>query len=231
MFSHFKPAVLCKEILGVPVRVSARARQMSLSVDPRRGDVVLTLPRRASERSAARFIESRQQWIENCRAEMQGHHVLRHGGTVAVAGNVYTIVHRAGRGVTRFDGDTIVVHGMEEHVARRLKDFLKVEAKEILHRCLQAKLERLECSFNGMRVIDPKSRWGSCSPEGVVMFSWRLVLTPPHVLDYVVAHEAAHRIHMNHSRRFWKLCYDLSDDAEGARAWLKTHGRAVMGMR
>ena len=80
-------------------------------------------------------------------------------------------------------------------------------------------------------MIDPKTRWGSCAPDGSMMFSWRLILAPPDVLDYVVAHEVAHRIHMNHSPKFWALCASLTADAGEAKRWLKKNGHALMAYR
>jgi predicted metal-dependent hydrolase len=125
----------------------------------------------------------------------------------------------------------LIVHGRPEHMSRRIKDFLKEKAREVLEDIAGEKLSDINQKPAGVRVIDPKTRWGSCSPDGRMMFSWRLILAPPEVLDYVVAHEVAHRIHMNHSRKFWALCASLTGDAGTSRRWLRTHGSALMAYR
>ncbi|HEY8013860.1 MAG TPA: M48 family metallopeptidase, partial [Dongiaceae bacterium] len=73
-------------------------------------------------------------------------------------------------------------------------------------------------------VRDPRSRWGSCSPDGVLNFSWRLILAPRFVMDYVVAHEVAHLRELNHGPRFWRLAETLCPDMDRARDWLAIYG-------
>ncbi len=219
------------EIMGIPVRYHARAKNISLRVDARLGDVVLTLPKGASEGAAIRFINSQQKWIEKNRKEAQNKVLFADGERVFVNGIGYTIVHIEGRGVSRFEDDKLIVHGRAEHLARRTKDFLKKQAKELLADIVSVKAEEIDVSVSKVRVIDPKSRWGSCSPERVVMFSWRLILTPPPVMDYVVAHEVAHLVHLNHSKSFWKLCKSLAINAEDSRRWLRANGTEIMGYR
>jgi len=194
------------EVSGVRIRPSVRARRMALRVDVKSGEVVLTWPRGTSETKARRFIEENRRWIDQHRKKIQLPPVFVHGGKISVHGRMAEIMHKAGRGVTRFEGNHLVVHGREEHISRRIRDFLKERAREALTQAVEAKMTDIGKKIAAIRVIDPKTRWGSCSPDGSVMFSWRLILTPPEVLDYVVAHEVAHCIHMNHSRKFWALC-------------------------
>jgi predicted metal-dependent hydrolase len=136
----------------------------------------------------------------------------------------------AGEGWGEGDG-TLVIYSRPEHLSRRIKDFLKEKAREVLLEATAAKLTDLSLKMTEVRIIDPKTRWGSCSPDGRMMFSWRLILAPPEVLDYVVAHEVAHRIHMNHSRKFWALCASLTTDAGASRRWLRKNGNALMAYR
>jgi predicted metal-dependent hydrolase len=223
-----KAATPPPEISGIPVRVSSRARRMSLRVDTKTGDVVFVWARRTTPEKAARFIEDNRRWIELRRAEKIERHPVADGMTLDVLGVRYTVHHAGGRGLARFDGDRIVVHGSSEHMERRLKDFLKKTAQEILTEKSTEKSFLLGLSPPPVRVIDPKTRWGSCGADGKLMYSWRLILTPPDVLDYVVAHEVAHRVHMNHSRRFWALCLSLCDNGVASRRWLKKNGQNVM---
>ncbi len=231
MFKVFKTDPEVKEIMGIPVRVHARAKNISLRVDSKLGDIVLTMPKGISEQSAVRFINSQKKWIEKNRKEAIAINLFSDGERVFINGIGYTITHIEGRGVSRFEDDKLIVHGREEYIQRRTKDFLKKQAKEILTDIVIEKTSIIDVKASKVRVIDPRSRWGSCSPEKVLMFSWRLILTPPEVMDYVVAHEVAHLVHMNHSKSFWKLCKSLTRDAEGSRRWLRANGTEIMGYR
>ncbi len=225
---HFRKKPIPVEISGVRVRVSIRAKRLALRIDARAGDVVLTWPRSGSIRAAERFIEENKSWINARRQKILPLQIFAPGQKISVQGKDYEIVQKTGRGVTRFEGNHLAVHGRPEHLSRRIRDFLKEEARDILKKLSIEKLCRLGRAPAGIRVIDPKTRWGSCSPDGGLMFSWRLILAPPDVLDYVVAHEVAHCIHMNHGKKFWALCASLTKDAAAARRWLKTHGAVLM---
>lgn len=226
-----KPIQAPAEISGVRVRPSVRARRMALRVDIKSGDIVLTWPRGASESAAQRFIDENRPWIESRRQKMPQPQPFVHGQKLPIYGEECTITHQTGRGVTRLEDKNLVVHGKPEHMSRRIRDFLKETARQLLEDRTAEKLEKIGRVPAAIRVIDPKTRWGSCSPDGTMMFSWRLILAPPDVLDYVVAHEVAHCIHMNHGKKFWALCASLTEDAAASRRWLKTHGAAVMAYR
>jgi predicted metal-dependent hydrolase len=216
------------EIAGIRVKTHARARRLCLRVDMKKGDIVLTWPRGASERSALRFIEEHRDWIEKRRRETPAPRHFAEGHALSVCGRDVMIVRKPGRGVTALSAGELTVHARPEHLHRRVKDFLKETARAVLEEAAVQKQETLGLKPKPIRVADPKSRWGSCAPDGRMMFSWRLILAPPEVLDYVVAHEVAHRIHMNHSRKFWTLCAELADDSTAARRWLKKHGADIM---
>lgn len=219
------------EIGGLRVRPSTRARRMGLRVDARLGEVVFTWPvkSRITAEKALRFIEQNRGWIEKHRKAAAPAQVFAAGLQLAIAGRNVTITPVAGRGVTRLEGDALLVHGAPEHLARRVKDFLKTEAARYLQRLTDDKSAALGLKPVAIRIADPRSRWGSCTPDGRIMYSWRLILAPPGVMDYVAAHEVAHRIHLNHGRKFWALCDDLAADMSGSRHWLKTEGRQLMG--
>lgn len=226
-----RPIEAPDQVGGVRVKASQRARRMALRVDVKAGDIVLTWPRGASEHSAARFIEQNRQWIEQHRRKLPQPKAFVEGEIISVHGQEYKIVRREGRGLTFLAAGHLIVHGRPEHMSRRIKDFLKEKAREVLEDVAAEKLSDINQKAAGVRVIDPKTRWGSCSPDGRMMFSWRLILAPPEVLDYVVAHEVAHRVHMNHSRKFWALCASLTGDAGASRRWLRAHGSTLMAYR
>jgi predicted metal-dependent hydrolase len=221
------------EIAGVPVRVSARARRMALRQETRTGRVVLTLPQRktwtARAESAARlFIEQNRDWIARHERPARASPPPAPGQSLAVLGRDYLLRHQPGRGLDRIGDGEIVVTGDIAHFSRRLKDVLKRHAGEVLTARTHEKSAQLGLPPRDVRLRDPASRWGSCGPDGRIMYSWRLVLTPEWVMDYVVAHEVAHRVHMDHSRAFWRLCLGLTARGGEARRWLARHGAEVM---
>jgi len=226
-----KPIQVPSEIGGVRVRASMRARRMALRVDIKSGDIVLTWPRGASESMALRFIEENSRWIETRRRRLPPPQYFVPGKQISIYGEACLIAHREGRGITRIEEKNLIVHGRPEHLSRRVRDFLKKTAMMILEDKAAQKLEQIGRGPADIRVIDPKTRWGSCSHDGALMFSWRLILAPPSVLDYVVAHEVAHCLHMNHGKKFWALCASLTENAAVARRWLRTHGGTMMAYR
>jgi predicted metal-dependent hydrolase len=116
------------------------------------------------------------------------------------------------------------VAGEAPHIHRRVRDFLQREAQRDLEAASRRVAEMLGVAIKRVSVRDQASRWGSCSSTGVLSYSWRLILAPPHVLDYLAVHEVAHLVEMNHSPRFWRLVDRLCPDAERAKVWLDVYG-------
>jgi hypothetical protein len=127
------------------------------------------------------------------------------------------------RGVWVEDG-VIHVCGQPEHFARRVGDWLKREARREIGRRAESMAAIVGKPIRRIRLTDPRSRWGSCNSRGTLAFSWRLVLAPADVLGYVVAHEVAHLVELNHSPAFWRVVGSLTAEAGAARSWLKRHG-------
>ena len=112
-------------------------------------------------------------------------------------------------------------------MARRVQDFLEAEASRDFAAAVKRHTTALGVPAKRITVRDTKSRWGSCSANGALNFSWRLIMAPPFVLDYLAAHEVAHLRELNHSHRFWKLTHQLCPRTEEAEEWLKTYGSAL----
>ena len=126
------------------------------------------------------------------------------------------------------DGPALHVPGERAHQPRRLYDWLKSEALADLNRQSIFHAERLGVTVKQVRLRSQSSRWGSCSSTGNINYNWRLILAPPHVLDYVAAHEVAHLVEMNHSDAFWATVTRTLPDMQRGKAWLKAHGRELM---
>lgn len=208
----------------VTVRRSPLAQAMSLRVDAERG-IVLVLPPRARQADALRFLHSHTVWLAERLQRLPQTLPLADGAHVPLLGRDHLIRHRPDtrRGVWTEDGE-IHVSGQADHVARRVGDFLKAEAKRQMTAKAHDLATRIGKKPSRISVKDTVSRWGSCSAQGAIALSWRLVMAPESVMDYVVGHEVAHLIELNHSPAFWAIVATLGVDHHGSRRWLKTHG-------
>lgn len=209
------------------VRVSSRARRMALRVDSHARKVHLVIPPRASLRKAYEFAYAHQEWITQKIANIPTPIPFADGTILPVFDTVYRIqIVPALSRVTAlsFEEGVLRVETRLENPAPRLERFLKAHATSELGLMAREKAARLGRSLKTLTVREMTSRWGSCSIDGRMALSWRLVFAPRIAADYVVAHEAAHLIHPNHGDKFWKLCEALSTDFERGKNWMKTNG-------
>jgi len=213
--------------LGAPVaiRVSPRARRLLLRVDAGERRVELVLPAGIPCEHGLRFLAAHRGWIMARLDALPRPVPFAEGESVPVFGVPHTIRHETdprAAPVVVADGE-IRVRGEPAHLARRVRDHLaRLAAREFARRA-RAYAARLDRQILRITVRDTRSRWGSCSSQGALSFSWRLVFAPESVIDYVVAHEVAHLVEMNHGPRFWRLVRSLTPDPETPRAWLKRH--------
>jgi predicted metal-dependent hydrolase len=213
--------------LGAPVmlRVSPRARRLLLRLDAASRRFDLVLPPGLPPETALSFLEAQRGWIAARLDALPMRVPFAEGAIVPVLGVPHLICrdsNPAAPPVAIGDGE-IRVRGAPEHIPRRVRDHLvRLARQELTHR---ARLDaaRIGKEVTRVTVRDTKSRWGSCSAAGALSFSWRLILAPEPVLDYVVAHEVAHLAEMNHGPRFWKLVRTMVADPAATRAWLKRH--------
>ena len=186
--------------------------------------------RAAACKEAREFAQKHGAWIAARLKRLPQATPFAHGEMVPLRGVPHRIVHRRGaRGTVWTEQDDagerlICVAGEAPHHNRRVGDFLKREAQRDLDAASRRYAKELGVAIKRISVRDQSSRWGSCSNSGVLSFSWRLILAPPFVLDYLAAHEVAHLVELNHSPRFWRLLKRLNPDCERAKAWLDIHG-------
>lgn len=210
------------------VRRSVAARRMILRLDPKSGGLVMTLPKRIGLAEALRFVEHSRDWITRTLAKQPIAAKFEDGVDFLYLGINHKIRLTGGaRGVVHVLGEEIYIPGKPEHAARRLKDFLSAEAKRELLSASRRYASAMDTKFTRISIRDQKTRWGSCSAAGVLSYSWRLILAPAYVLDYVAAHEVAHLREMNHGPRFWRLVLTHCSAARNAKQWLKAHGKDV----
>jgi hypothetical protein len=222
------------EIGGAPVKlaVNPRARRINVRLDSK-GHVIATAPSVSSLPEAAAFARSRAEWIAerlNARPQVT---TLTPGSTIPLRGRPTRLEAGRGRGAARLLEGAIVAGGEGEAFERRMRRFLRVEALADLSARTAAHAAALGAPQPSVALIDARTRWGSCTPprapgeRGRIRYSWRLVLGPPWVLDYVAAHEVAHLAEANHGPRFWAVCERLYGDVRAARAWLKANGASL----
>lgn len=213
--------------MDVLLRRNPRARRLILRIG--RDGPVLTVPARLREREAQAFLEKNEAWLRERMSAAPASTLVAHGSTVMVAGQVLNV--RPGKGRVEVSGDDLLVPGASERAGAHVAAFLKADARLRLTRASETHARTLGRSFAKITLRDTKSRWGSCSTTGNLMYSWRLAMAPPEVLDYVAAHEVAHLVEFNHSRFFWRLVDDLCPDYPYHRAWLKESGPELHGYR
>lgn len=211
--------------LEVIVKRSARARRMSLKVGRSDGRVSLSMPPRMALSEATAFIAQQAGWIARHVAAAPAPRVVAVGKTLPLMGRAVPVVVGDGRSA-RFTGDAITVAD-DARAGPRIKALLQTMARTHLAEAVDRHAEALGRQPTKMTLRDTRSRWGSCSSRGELMFSWRLIMAPSEVLDYVAAHEVAHLAHMDHSSRFWSQVEALMPDFAPRRAWLKREGAAL----
>jgi predicted metal-dependent hydrolase len=217
-------------IYPVRIRRHRQARRYTLRIHAATREVVLTMPPRGSVREAKAFAQKHGGWIAARLHRLPRAAPFADGTRLPLRGIEHRISHRPGaRGTVwverGLDGVPLLcVAGDAPHVNRRVADYLAREARRDLEAASRRAAEALRAAVKRVSVRDQSSRWGSCSTTGVLSYSWRLILAPPFVLNYLAVHEVAHLVEMNHSPRFWRLVHRHCPDAHRAKAWLDAHG-------
>ena len=222
--------------LGIDFRVqvkrSPKAKRYTLRIRAASQDLILSIPERGSIRAATEFARRHSAWIHERMTKLPKNTPFLEGSVVPFKG-VEHIILKADcvRGATKsvcIDGAWyLVVHGDTAHISRRITDFLRKEARADLVAAVQRHTSFLGVAARRVTLKDTTSRWGSCSSTGALNFSWRLVMAPPFVLEYLAAHEVAHLKHLDHSTAFWDLTRQLDPNMDNAEAWLKKFGHIL----
>lgn len=216
--------------VDVELRRSARSRRFSLRVSRLDGRVTLSLPLAARESEAMKFLTAQEGWLRAALAKMPGQAAVGIGSMLPIEGRMLPLVSGTGRR-PRIEDDSLVLPGDPARGGAKAAAFLKVLARDRLSAACDLHAARLGRKFHSLSLRDTRSRWGSCTSDGGLMFSWRLIMAPPAVLDYVAAHEVAHLAQMNHSPAFWAVVDGLCPGYGAQRAWLRGQGQALHGYR
>lgn len=216
--------------IEVILRKSARAKRISLRVSRLDGRVTLTMPRHTSEREALEFAYQKQDWLRRNVGRRPEVTPIEIGGTVLFEGTDVPIVTGPVRTAKMINGE-IVVPDDPARVVPRIAAFMKTRARNRLREASDFYAAQIGKTYGRITIRDTRSRWGSCSSAGDLMYSWRLIMAPPEVLDYVAAHEVAHLKEMNHSPAFWVIVERLDPSYRPKKKWLRDHGDKLHAVR
>lgn len=210
-----------------------RARQLTLRIDAGGQSLRVTIPPGLASGEVSRFLKRQQDWLEERLSKLPKRPLVRPGIRIPLRGVPHVIVHEPGRRGTvtvgrKEDGTpALFVHGEREHLPRRLSDFLKKQARKDIEALVTKHTATINKRAKSIRFRDTSSRWGSCTSTGTLSFSWRIMMAPAPVIDYLVAHEVAHLREMNHGPRFWRLVLTHCPHTRAAKQWLKQHGHTL----
>ncbi len=218
--------------IPVEIKRSKRARRLALRLDSKDRLFRLTIPYRFSERKAWRFVEEHRDWMADRLAELPPAIYFEHGAVIPLFGQETRIQvdidpHKKRTDIILKDSILHVSTNKDDPSARILR-FLKSLAKEKLSTLSHEKAEKIGKTISSVTVRDTKSRWGSCSADASLSYSWRLILAPTASMDYVVAHEVAHLQHLDHSKAFWAVNRELADNFVEGQYWIRNNGAELM---
>ncbi|WP_439142839.1 M48 family metallopeptidase [Planktotalea sp.] len=212
--------------VAIILRKSTRAKRISLRISQLDGRVTLTLPRHVSEAEGIAFAREKQTWLRRHLENRGEDQTIALGASLPIEGVDRELVTGANKRVV-LDSATLQVPGKPEQIAPRVQAFLKQMARDKLAAASDHYADTLGKSYSRLTLRDTRSRWGSCSSAGALMYSWRLILCPPEVLLYVAAHEVAHLAEMNHSSAFWETVTRIHGPYAEPRAWLRKNGSGL----
>lgn len=216
--------------IEIALRRSPGTRRLSLRVSRLDGRVTLSLPQWTGQREAQAFAREKEDWIRLNLEKQFPTVIATIGGQVLFQGQEVRIVAAKTR-AARYEAGTIEVPEGHERAPVRVAAFLKMAARQRLSQASDHYADQLGIRYNRLTLRDTRSRWGSCTSEGNLMFSWRLIMAPPQVLDYVAAHEVSHLVEMNHSPAYWDVVASIFPDYRPQRQWLRDHGGQLHGYR
>lgn len=217
---------------SIVVKRSKRARRMALRLDTKDRVIRLVVPRGISMRQAESFASEHQDWIEDRLASLAPPVAFEDGADIPVLGQLrrlhITCNETLKRSSVAMKEKDIIIKSPDDDITPTLTRFLKSQAKDVMTGLAHEKAAAINETLNKLSVRDTKTRWGSCSEDGCISLSWRLIFAPYEAMDYVIAHEVAHLTHLDHSRAFWALCRSLSDDFVEGKYWMDNHGHELM---
>lgn len=230
-----RPYCLDGQDVTLAITRNAQARRFTLRLDPREAALKVTVPPHADDHDILAFVRKHHGWAQEKLAKQPILGALRPGVKIPIRGVAHRLEHTGqmrGLPAQFMDGDEAVLalSGDVAFLPRRTAEFLKREAKADIEPKALALAGTINKRVKSIAFKDTKTRWGSCTSDGALSFSWRIMMAPPVVIDYLIAHEVAHLREMNHGPKFWALCEELCPETKRAKAWLKKNGSALQAI-
>ena len=219
-----------QEAFDFPLKVikSPRAKRLTLRIDTKEHQPVLSIPPRCTPKQAVSFVKVHEDWIIEGLRNLPKTQRFTSGQNICLFGKEILIQHAPEkRWGARIEKGILYVSGGSEFTHRRVKDFIKKEAQTKFLKLSQKLAAKINCQVHDVTIKDTKSRWGSCSSLNNINYSWRLALAPKEVIDYIIAHEVSHLAHQDHSADFWQCVAFLCPHYEEGQNWLKQHGKEL----
>jgi predicted metal-dependent hydrolase len=217
----------------VSPRLNKRAKRLSLRVNPKTSNIELIIPPRANQQAVERFVLANRDWIARRKQTLPAKIAIKHDAIMMFWG-VQTLIcitpHTKRTTVITHENNGIHIRTSRDDPSSNLKRWVIEQARAHIEPLAYQKALSINKPISKIDLRDTSSRWGSCSSDGRLMLSWRLIFAPPYVLDYVVGHEVAHLKYMDHGKQFWDLCYSLCDEPDKARKWLKANGNQLLSI-
>jgi len=208
--------------IDVTLRNSARAKRLSLRVSRLDGRVTLTLPKRTPDREGIAFLRSKEEWLRGHLKQLSPVTTAALGEAIPYRGVMLPVVAANGRRAEVTE--TAIAVNIGKPIGPQIKAVMRQAARDALAEASDRYAQALGRTYTRLAIRDTRSRWGSCSSQGALMYSWRLIMAPPEVLDYVAAHEVAHLVEMNHQPAFWAVVESICPDYQTHRDWLRAYG-------
>lgn len=216
----------------IKVERNKRAKRLALRLDTKDRKIRLVVPARASIRKTQEFLDLSADWIYHTLSQIPQGVPFENGQIIPLIGVDTALKISLDKTLKRtsiiLKEKELIVSTNKDNPSTRIERYLKKMAKDYISELAHIKAAHVKKSIHSISIRDTKSRWGSCSTDGRLSFSWRLIFAPPYAFDYVVAHEVAHLIHMDHSANFWNACESLCDDYKKGKSWMRKHGHSLM---
>lgn len=218
-----------RKTLKVVWKPSKRAKRLSLRIAPQEQHLVVTLPQGCPPAQALSFVQTNHRWIDERLQRLEKTPSFSAGSIIPIEGKPHLIVHAPDQvGGAWLEHDRLMVSGEKAFVNRRVADFLRAHATTVLKREVQTMADNTGLHPSRVDIRDTSSRWGSCSSSGRIMLSWRVIMAPPLVRHYLIAHELSHLRHMNHGPLFWLQVANITPHRKQAETWLRQKGPLLL---
>ncbi len=209
------------------IHSSLRLKRLSLKIDHKKREVILSLPKFCPTKKAFEFINAHLDWIEEKLSALPQIKNFEDGEKISLFGKTVQICHQENGSAPKLIGDTLYVGGDKIFLHRRVKDYIKRAAQAEFLKRSKILAQKLEVTLKGVTIKDTVSRWGSCSTLHHINYNWRIALAPDFVIDYLITHEVSHLKHHDHSTLFWKTVESLNPDYQKGQSWLKQNGKSL----